>query len=157
MEKRSRRRRRRAGKRVTDVFFDERACAESRERGRYGDVQQLEHLNVDRHRFPIITTSSICELELIIDIVWSVVSRRRRHKNKIVFVDPLFPAHSEKKKTQTPFSLSAGCFCFVLFRGGALRAISRGEAHLLLQMTRNLGTALEEYNLHSTTEETRAA
>ena len=125
--------------------------------GRYGDVQQLEHLNVDRHRFPIITTSSICELELIIDIVWSVVSRRRRHKNKIVFVDPLFPAHSEKKKTQTPFSLSAGCFCFVLFRGGALRAISRGEAHLLLQMTRNLGTALEEYNLHSTTEETRAA
>ena len=133
------------------------ALAPKAERGgRYGDVQQLEHLNVDRHRFPIITTSSICELELIIDIVWSVVSRRRRHKNKIVFVDPLFQ-RIPKKKTQTPFSLSAGCFCFVLFRGGALRAISRGEAHLLLQMTRNLGTALEEYNLHSTTEETRAA
>ena len=119
MEKRSSSRRRRAGKRVTDVFFDERACAESRERGRYGDVQQLEHLNVDRHRFPIITTSSICELELIIDIVWSVVSRRRRHKNKIVFVDPLFPAHSEKNNTN-PFLSFGWLFLFCPFsRRGA--------------------------------------
>lgn len=81
------------------------ALAPKAERGgRYGDVQQLEHLNVDRHRFPIITTSSICELELIIDIVWSVVSRRRRHKNKIVFVDPLFQRIPKKKKHK-PLSL----------------------------------------------------
>ena len=87
--------------------------------GRYGDVQQLEHLNVDRHRFPIITTSSICELELIIDIVWSVVSRRRRHKNKIVFVDPLFPAHSEKNNTN-PFLSFGWLFLFCPFsRRGA--------------------------------------
>ena len=86
--------------------------------GRYGDVQQLEHLNVDRHRFPIITTSSICELELIIDIVWSVVSRR--HKNKIVFVDPLFQRIPKKKKNTNPFLSFDWLFLFCPFsRRGA--------------------------------------
>ena len=78
--------------------------------GRYGDVQQLEHLNVDRHRFPIITTSSICELELIIDIVWSVVSRR--HKNKIVFVDPLFQRIPKKHKPLSLFRLAVFVLSF---------------------------------------------